>query len=317
MPLAGQLLDQAFDLVFVLAVGLLERRHLVVHESLELAGAPERARDRLVHERDLPAHGLAQRCGGLLGGPIGLGQAHRHLGHGRRHQLGALARARQAAPGTRTARSAGRWSPPPPPSSGWRRRSRRRAATSEAAMAHTSRAPMASQPPDAPAASWKGRLEGCCAKRRSGRRWTGASSLAATWARADPPAAAWPHDRPPWAPPGLLVFVLLLLPPVLLGLSAPQVRRWAWVGGRPRLSRGGQRQLRRRCAVFGRDGPRGALGGLALRLYVLSHSPVPISAPRWTPNPLAPTLIPIPGWGTGGQHGKLVIRRRVTGWRGS
>ena len=44
--------------------------------------------------------------------------------------------------------------------------------------------------------------------------------------------------------------------------------------------------------------------------------PVPISAPRWAPNPLAPTHIPIPGWGTGGQRGKLVIRRRVTGWRG-
>ena len=45
MALAGQLLDQAFDLVLVLAVGPLQRCHLVVHQRLELAGAA-RARAR-------------------------------------------------------------------------------------------------------------------------------------------------------------------------------------------------------------------------------------------------------------------------------
>jgi hypothetical protein len=87
MALAGQLLDQAFDLVLVLVVGPLQRCHLVVHQRLELAGAAQRARDRLVHERDLTAHGLAQRGRRLLGRPVGLGQPHRHLGHGRRHQF--------------------------------------------------------------------------------------------------------------------------------------------------------------------------------------------------------------------------------------
>ena len=87
MALADQLLDQAFDLVLVLVVGLLQRRHLVVDQRLELAGPPECARDRLVHERDLPAHRLTQRGCRLLGGAIGLRKAHRHLGHGRRHQL--------------------------------------------------------------------------------------------------------------------------------------------------------------------------------------------------------------------------------------
>ena len=67
MALAGQLLDQPTDLVLVLAVGLLERGHLVVDQAFELAGASERARNGLVHERDLPAHGLSERGSRLLG----------------------------------------------------------------------------------------------------------------------------------------------------------------------------------------------------------------------------------------------------------
>src|SRR6185503_10336293 len=91
-------------------------------------------------------------------------------------------------------------------------------ATSEAAMAHTNKAPTASQPPDAPAASWKGRLEGCCCKAKIRPPMEGPSSLAATCARAGPAGRRLAARRPPWGPPGLL---LLVLPPVLLGLSAP------------------------------------------------------------------------------------------------
>ena len=87
LALADEFLDQTFDLVLVLAVGALEGRDLVVDQGLELAGAAERARDGLVHERDLAPHGLAQRGRGLLGGAIGLGEAHGNLGHGRGHEL--------------------------------------------------------------------------------------------------------------------------------------------------------------------------------------------------------------------------------------
>ena len=108
-------------------------------------------------------------------------------------------------------------------------------ATSDATMAHTSRAPTASQPPDAPAASWKGRLEGCCCKAKIRPPMEGASSLAATCARAGPAGRRLAARRPPWGPPGLLA---LVLPPVLLGLSAPRPPV-GMGGGSSALSRGG------------------------------------------------------------------------------
>ena len=50
VPLANQLLDQAFDLVLVLAIGLFQCRNLVVHQRLKLASPAEGARDGIVHE---------------------------------------------------------------------------------------------------------------------------------------------------------------------------------------------------------------------------------------------------------------------------
>ncbi len=85
VTLANQFLDQAFDLVLVLAVGFLQCGDLVVHQGFELARPSQRPRNGIVHERDLAAYGLAEGGGGLLGGAIGLGQTHGHFGHGRGH----------------------------------------------------------------------------------------------------------------------------------------------------------------------------------------------------------------------------------------
>ena len=83
VALAGELLDQAADLALVILVGALQQRDLVVDHRLELAGTAERARDGIVHERDLAAHRLAERGRRLLCEPVGFGEADRHLGHRR------------------------------------------------------------------------------------------------------------------------------------------------------------------------------------------------------------------------------------------
>ena len=83
---AGKLGNEAADLALVVLVGALEHADLVVHHGFELAGAPEGARDGVVHEADLAAHGLAERGGVLLGETVGLGQADGDLGHGRGSQ---------------------------------------------------------------------------------------------------------------------------------------------------------------------------------------------------------------------------------------
>ena len=83
VALAGKLGDEAADLALVLLVGALQHADLVVHHGFQLAGTTERARDGVVHEADLAAHGLAERGGVLLGEPVGLGEADGDLGHGR------------------------------------------------------------------------------------------------------------------------------------------------------------------------------------------------------------------------------------------
>ena len=98
--------------------------------------------------------------------------------------------------------------------------------TSAATMAHTSRAPTASQPPDAPAASWKGRLEGCCCKAKIRPPIEGTSSLAATWVRAGPAGRRLAARRPFCEVPGFSLLLLVLFP----GLSAP--RPPVGIGGR-------------------------------------------------------------------------------------
>jgi hypothetical protein len=57
---ARELLDETAHLALVLLVGAFEQRHLVVHHRLELTRASERARDGVVHEGDLAAHGLPE-----------------------------------------------------------------------------------------------------------------------------------------------------------------------------------------------------------------------------------------------------------------
>ena len=87
IALARELLDQRADLALVLLVRPLERGDLVVDQRLELAGAAERPRHRVVHERHLPPHRLAERGNRLLCHPIRFGEPHRDLGHRRRAQF--------------------------------------------------------------------------------------------------------------------------------------------------------------------------------------------------------------------------------------
>ena len=80
--LVGQLGEQIADADFVVVVGALERRHLVVDECFELGGASECALDAITHGRDFAADGLADGDDGLAGDGFGLRQTHRHFGHG-------------------------------------------------------------------------------------------------------------------------------------------------------------------------------------------------------------------------------------------
>ena len=86
LALARKLADQAADAKLVVAIGALERRHLVMHQGLELAGAADGAGNCVVHGGDLAADGLSQGGDGLLGELVRLGEADRDLGHGRGHQ---------------------------------------------------------------------------------------------------------------------------------------------------------------------------------------------------------------------------------------
>ena len=69
----------------------------------------------------------------------------------------------------------------------------------DASMAQASRAPTASQPPDAAAAIRNGRFDGFCCSAKISPPIEGASSLAATWARAGPAARRLAARRPPCA----------------------------------------------------------------------------------------------------------------------
>ena len=84
--LSRQLLDKTADLALVLFIGTLQRRHLVMHQRFEFAGAAERARDGIVHERHLPTNRLSERCHGLLGHAVGFRQPDGDFRHGRRAQ---------------------------------------------------------------------------------------------------------------------------------------------------------------------------------------------------------------------------------------
>ena len=149
-------------------------------------------------------------------------------------------------------------------------------ATSEAAIAHASRAPTASQPPDAPAASWKGAARGLLLQSEDqaadrGRIVIGGDLGARRTRRpplGDPPRAC---GRPPAGRRRCYRALPLALLP---GFSAPSP---AVGNGLDGAAAGVARRQHAVSAVpLGSSvatGPGRALGGLALRLSVLSHSP--------------------------------------------
>ncbi|MEZ5775905.1 MAG: hypothetical protein R3D33_14740 [Hyphomicrobiaceae bacterium] len=159
---ARQLVDQAADTALVLAIGTLERGDLVVDQRLQLAGPADRPRDGVVHRRDLAADRLAERGDLLLGEPVGLGEPHGDLRHGRGHQphrLGApseIAEEPENMTGTMMVASVAMmwWAWRTTPSSSGQRRSLGRAALQPSTML------TAHQTAEAMVAVRKGSLEG-------------------------------------------------------------------------------------------------------------------------------------------------------------
>jgi hypothetical protein len=86
LALGHELADERADAVLVLAVGPFERGYLAMHHGFELARPADGARNGVVHGGDLPPDGLAHGRDGLLGKPVGLGEAHGDFGHGRGHE---------------------------------------------------------------------------------------------------------------------------------------------------------------------------------------------------------------------------------------
>ena len=82
IALAAQILQQRPDAHLVVVVGVLERRHLVGDQRLELGGTRERALDAVAHGGDLAPDRLADGHDQLARHGLRLGQPHRHLGHG-------------------------------------------------------------------------------------------------------------------------------------------------------------------------------------------------------------------------------------------
>ena len=82
--LGGELIDQRAHAPFVVGIGSLEVRDLVVDEHFELAGARQRTLDAIAHGRDLAADRLRQHHHLIGGKALGIGKADCHLAHGTR-----------------------------------------------------------------------------------------------------------------------------------------------------------------------------------------------------------------------------------------
>ncbi len=79
--LLAEVLQQAADAHLVVVIGVLQRRHLVGDQRLEFGGARQRALDAVAHGGDLAADRLADGDDGFARDRLGLGEAHRNLGH--------------------------------------------------------------------------------------------------------------------------------------------------------------------------------------------------------------------------------------------
>jgi len=99
VALVREVLEQPADADFVVAIGALERRDLVLHQRFELAGARQRPLDAVAHGGDLAADRLTDGDDGIARHALRLGEPHRDLRHGLRDQtqfLGAPGHMRDA-----------------------------------------------------------------------------------------------------------------------------------------------------------------------------------------------------------------------------
>ena len=99
VALVGEILQQAADADFVVAIGALERCDFVLHQGFQLAGARQRPLDAVAHGRDLAADRLADGDDGIPRHALGLGEPHGDLRHRLRDQaqfLGAPGHMRDA-----------------------------------------------------------------------------------------------------------------------------------------------------------------------------------------------------------------------------
>ncbi len=76
VALVGEILEQAANPDFVVAIGAFERRDLVLHQRFELAGARQRALDAVAHGRDFAADRLADGHDRIPRHAFGLGEPH-------------------------------------------------------------------------------------------------------------------------------------------------------------------------------------------------------------------------------------------------
>ena len=95
LALAGQKIDQRTDAALVVAIAALQIADLGMHQRFKLAGPRQRALDAIAHRCHLAADRLAERHHLFGRQRLGLGQAHRHLGHGARRQAHFLGAAQQ------------------------------------------------------------------------------------------------------------------------------------------------------------------------------------------------------------------------------
>ena len=99
VALVGEVLQQAADADFVVAIGALERGDFVLHQGFELAGAGQCPLDAVAHGRDFAADRLADGDDGIPRHALGLGEPQRDLRHRLRDQaqfLGAPGHMRDA-----------------------------------------------------------------------------------------------------------------------------------------------------------------------------------------------------------------------------
>ena len=114
---------------------------------------------------------------------------------------------------------------------------------------------------------WNGRLDGFCCSEKIRPPMEGASSLAAIFGRAGPAGRRLAGRRPPRSAP-----LSALLELAIAGLQGAETTHGKRRQGPPPHRRGPQRR-HRRLGPLARAGAQRALGGLALRLAVVSHSP--------------------------------------------